>query len=63
MSKKTIGLVMAFGGMAANNYVYLHDLIYRQAPVIWLGGAATVMAVVTLVVAGAGVWMIWREAK
>ena len=61
MNAKT-GLWLALAGLLVGHYVYLHDLVVG-GKTIWMGPASWILAVVALVVALAGLWMIWRGDK
>jgi len=56
------GLLLALVGLLLGHYVYLHDLLFGNTT-IWMGPKSWTVAVVALVVALAGLWLIWRGDK
>ena len=63
MSKnRTVGLVLIIVGVVANNYVYLHDILFdKHAGVIYMGWKSLLAAAATLVVIALGVLVLARS--
>ncbi len=63
--KKMLGWALVVIGVLANNYVYLHDLVFNKHDgAIILGSKAAIAIILTLVVVAVGLVMAWRaEAK
>ncbi|MBT3369579.1 MAG: hypothetical protein HOA08_17995 [Rhodospirillaceae bacterium] len=53
------GLLLALVGILVGHYVYLHDLLSGDT-LIMMGPASWTVAVVALVVALAGLWLLVR---
>ena len=64
LENKRLGAALIIIGVLANNYVYLHDLIfgtyeyYENA--IVLGWLAAILIIATLVVTAIGLWIVMR---
>ncbi len=61
MRKTTnLGITLLVVGVLANNYIYLHDLLWGTyyGGLIELGPKSWVAIVVSLIVIGAGIWCI-----
>ncbi len=61
-----LGAALIIIGVLANNYVYLHDLIfgtyeYYEAGAIVLGWLAAILIIATLVVTAIGLWIVMRS--
>ncbi|NQV61073.1 MAG: hypothetical protein HQ502_15510 [Alphaproteobacteria bacterium] len=61
LNSKT-GLLLAVAGLLAGHYVYLHDLVVGGS-VIEMGPASWTIAGVALVVALAGLCLVWCGRK
>ena len=62
LEDKRLGLALIIIGVLANNYVYLHDLIFdKHEGEIRLGPSAWVGIVATLIVIAAGVAILLRS--
>ena len=58
---KMVGYALVVIGVLANNYVYLHDLVFdKHDGMIFLGWQAGVAIVLTLVVVAVGLFVVWR---
>jgi hypothetical protein len=53
------GLLLAVVGLLVGHYVYVHDLLFGR-DLIMMGPASWTVAAVALVVALAGMWLVWR---
>ena len=61
--KKMLGWALVIIGVLANNYVYLHDLVFdKHEGAILLGWQAKVAIILTLVVVAVGLVVAWRAA-
>ena len=64
MSKqRKVGLALIVLGVLGNNYAYLHDLLYSDYQVIWLGPLARVAAALSVALLAAGVGLLLREGR
>ncbi len=63
--KKMLGWALVVIGVLANNYVYLHDLVFnKHEGLISLGLKSAIAIILTLVVVAVGFVVAWRaEAK
>ncbi|MBL6953794.1 MAG: hypothetical protein ISR50_14235 [Alphaproteobacteria bacterium] len=61
LNSKT-GLLLAVAGLLVGHYVYLHDLVVGGS-VIQMGPASWTIAAVALVVALAGLCLVWCGGK
>ena len=63
--KKMLGWALVVIGVLANNYVYLHDLVFnKHEGLIFLGLKSQIAIILTLVVVAVGLVVAWRaEAK
>ncbi len=62
LKDKRIGLALIIGGVLANNYVYLHDLILdKHEGAILLGPRGWIGIVATLIVLAGGVVILLRS--
>ena len=58
-----LGGALVIIGVLANNYVYLHDLVFdKHDGAILLGWHAAVAIILTLVVVAVGLVVAWRAA-
>ena len=58
---KRLGWALVIIGVIANNYVYLHDLVFdKHDGEIMLGGLAIIAIIATLVVIAVGLFMAWK---
>ena len=62
--KKMLGWALVIIGVLANNYVYLHDLVFdKHDGAILLGWQAAVAIILTLVVVAVGLVGAWRGGE
>ena len=62
LANRTLGLVFVIIGVLANNYVYLHDIIFdKEAGSIYLGWLSWVGISLTLLVVAFGILMLLRS--
>ncbi len=62
LKDKRLGLALIIGGVLANNYVYLHDLILdKHEGTILLGQRGWIGIVVTLIVIAGGAVILLRS--
>lgn len=58
---QVFGLVLVAAGILANNYVYLHDLVWdRHNGAIYLGSASLMAIAVAIIVTIAGILLVAR---
>ncbi len=53
------GLLLAVAGLLGGHYAYVHDQLFGSS-VIEMGPVSWTAAAVALVVALAGLWLLWR---
>ena len=58
-----MGLVLVLIGIAANNYAYLHDLVYKHEDRIWMGPLSYSAAALGIVIILAGAWRLARHSR
>ncbi len=59
--KKMLGWGLVVIGVLANNYVYLHDLVFdKHDGAILLGWPAAIAIILTLIVVAVGLALAWR---
>jgi hypothetical protein len=61
MRNQVLGLALAIFGILANNYIYLHDLVWdRHDGAIFLGAPSLIAAAMAAAVAIAGILLVAR---
>ena len=62
--KKMLGWALVVIGVLANNYVYLHDLVFnKHEGLISLGPKSAIAIILTLVVVAVGLVVAWRGGE